>query len=69
MVEVGEASGALAAMLASVADFFEEEVNTRLSTLVAIIEPVILIFMAMVVFLILLSLYLPLFSFSVGMPR
>lgn len=66
MVGVGEASGALAAMLASVADFFEEEVNTRLSTLVSIIEPLILIFMAIVVFLILLSLYLPLFSFSMG---
>lgn len=65
MVEVGEASGALAAMLASVADFFDDEVNTRLSTLVAIIEPLILIFMAIVVFLILLSLYLPLFSFSI----
>jgi type IV pilus assembly protein PilC len=66
MVEVGEASGALAAMLGSVADFFEEEVNTRLSALVAIIEPLILIFMAIVVFMILLALYLPLFSFSVG---
>jgi type IV pilus assembly protein PilC len=66
MVEVGEASGALAAMLASVADFFDDEVNTRLSTLVSIIEPLILIFMAVVVFLILLSLYLPLFSFSAG---
>jgi type IV pilus assembly protein PilC len=66
MVEVGEASGALAAMLASVADFFEEEVNTRLSTLVSIIEPLILIFMAIVVFMILLALYLPLFSFSIG---
>ena len=69
MVQVGEASGALAAMLGSVADFFEEEVNTRLSTLVAIIEPLILIFMAIVVFLILLSLYLPLFSFSVATSR
>lgn len=66
MVEVGEASGALGAMLASVADFFEEEVNTRLGTLVSIIEPVILVFMAVVVFMILLALYLPLFSFSVG---
>ena len=64
MVEVGEASGALAAMLASVADFFEEEVNTRISTLVSIIEPLILVFMAIVVFMILLALYLPLFSFS-----
>ncbi|HVN09088.1 MAG TPA: type II secretion system F family protein [Patescibacteria group bacterium] len=62
MVQVGEASGSLAAMLASVADFYEEEVNTRLSTLVAVIEPSILIFMAAVVLVILLALYLPIFS-------
>lgn len=62
MVEVGEASGSLAAMLASVADFYEDEVNTRLSTLVAVIEPTILIFMATVVLIILLALYLPIFS-------
>lgn len=66
MVEVGEASGALSQMLASVADFFEEEVSTRLATLVALIEPLILIFMAIVVFLILLALYLPIFSLSAG---
>jgi len=62
MVQVGEASGSLAAMLGSVADFYEEEVNTRLSTLVAVIEPSILIFMAAVVLVILLALYLPIFS-------
>jgi len=62
MVEVGEASGSLAPMLGSVADFYEEEVNTRLSTLVAVIEPAILIFMAAVVLVILLALYLPIFS-------
>ncbi|HUK52620.1 MAG TPA: type II secretion system F family protein [Candidatus Binatia bacterium] len=62
MVEVGEASGSLAHMLGSVADFYEEEVNTRLSALVAVIEPAILIFMAAVVLIILLALYLPIFS-------
>ncbi len=62
MVQVGEASGSLGPMLGSVADFYEEEVNTRLSTLVAVIEPAILIFMAVVVLVILLALYLPIFS-------
>jgi len=62
MVQVGEASGSLGAMLGSVADFYEEEVNTRLSTLVAVIEPAILIFMAGVVLVILMALYLPIFS-------
>jgi type IV pilus assembly protein PilC len=66
MIEVGEASGALPAMLTSVAEFYEEEVNTRLTTLIAVVEPLILVFMAVVVLFILLALYLPIFSFSLG---
>jgi type IV pilus assembly protein PilC len=65
MVEVGESSGALGPMLTSVAEFYEEEVSLRLSALVSIIEPVILIFMGILVAFILISLYLPIFSFSV----
>ena len=64
MIEVGEASGALAPMLGSVAEFYEEEVNNRLANLVAVIEPVILIFMAIFIAFILISLYLPIFSLS-----
>ncbi|MGC0772891.1 MAG: type II secretion system F family protein [Candidatus Acidiferrum sp.] len=64
MIEVGESSGALAPMLTSVAEFYEEEVSVRLSALVAIIEPTILIFMGLLVAFILISLYLPIFSFS-----
>jgi len=66
MIEVGESSGALAPMLTSVAEFYEEEVNIRLSAMVALIEPAILIFMAFVVAFILISLYLPIFSFSIS---
>jgi type IV pilus assembly protein PilC len=66
MIEVGEASGALAAMLASVSDFFEEEVNVKLTTLISFIEPAILVFMGAVIAFILIALYLPLFSFTVG---
>jgi len=64
MIEVGESSGALSPMLTSVAEFYEEEVNLRLSALVAVIEPLLLIFMGMLVAFILISLYLPIFSFS-----
>ena len=64
MIEVGESSGALAPMLTSVAEFYEEEVSLRLSALVSIIEPVILVFMGLLVAFILISLYLPIFSFS-----
>ncbi|HXJ04277.1 MAG TPA: type II secretion system F family protein [Candidatus Acidoferrum sp.] len=64
MIEVGESSGALAPMLTSIAEFYEEEVSIRLSALVAVIEPTILIFMGLLVAFILISLYLPIFSFS-----
>ena len=66
MIEVGESSGALAPMLNSVAEFYEEEVSLRLGALVSLIEPVILIFMGMLVAFILISLYLPIFSFSIN---
>ena len=65
MIEVGESSGALAPMLNSVAEFYEEEVSLRLGAMVSLIEPVILVFMGLVVAFILISLYLPIFSFSV----
>jgi len=66
MIEVGESSGALSPMLNSVAEFYEEEVNLRLSALVALIEPILLIFMGLLVAFILISLYLPIFSFSLA---
>jgi len=66
MIEVGEASGALSPMLASVAEFYEDETNQRVGILIAVVEPAILVFMAIVIAFILISLYLPIFSFSVG---
>ncbi len=66
MIEVGESSGALAPMLNSVAEFYEEEVSLRLGAMVALIEPVILVFMGLLVAFILISLYLPIFSFSIN---
>jgi type IV pilus assembly protein PilC len=64
MIEVGESSGALAPMLTSVAEFYEDEVALRLSALVSFIEPAILVFMGALVAFILIALYLPIFSFS-----
>jgi type IV pilus assembly protein PilC len=66
MVEVGEASGALPAMLVSVADFYEDDVNTRVSRAISFVEPAILVFMAVIVLFILISLYLPIFSFGMN---
>ena len=62
MIEVGESTGALPAMLNSVAEFYEEDVQTALSAAMALIEPLILIIMAVFVGGILISLYLPIFT-------
>jgi len=62
MIEVGESTGALPAMLTSVAEFYEEDVQTALGASMALIEPAILIIMAVFVGGILISLYLPIFS-------
>ena len=66
MIEVGEASGALPAMLTSVADFYEEEVNTRLQRTLIWVSPAILVVMAVVIGSLLIALYLPMFSLQIG---
>jgi len=66
MIEVGESTGALPAMLNSVADFYEEDVQTALVAALSLIEPVILIFMGAIVAFVLISLYLPIFSLGAG---
>lgn len=62
MIEVGESTGALPTMLNSVAEFYEDDVETALTRAMSLIEPTILIFMGLVVGFILLSLYMPIFS-------
>ena len=62
MIEVGESTGAFPAMLNSVSEFYEEDVQNSLSTAMQLVEPVILIFMGITVAVVLLSLYLPIFS-------
>ena len=66
MIEVGESTGALPQMLNSVAEFFEEDVQTNLTAAMSLIEPVILIVMGIVVVTILIALYLPIFQLGVG---
>jgi type IV pilus assembly protein PilC len=66
MIEVGESTGALPAMLSSVADFFEEDVQNALTAAMSLIEPGILVFMGIVVGYILISLYMPIFSMGAG---
>jgi len=62
MIGVGEQTGALPEMLNHVADFYDEDLDVRLTALLGWVEPVILIFVALFVALILISLYLPIFS-------
>jgi type IV pilus assembly protein PilC len=64
MIEVGESTGALPQMLNSVAEFFEEDVNTRMQVALSLIEPVIMIVMGAFVAFVLISLYLPIFSLA-----
>jgi type IV pilus assembly protein PilC len=66
MLEVGESTGALPAMLGSVAEFYEEDVQTALGAAMALIEPLILVIMAVFVGGILISLYLPIFTLGAG---
>jgi type IV pilus assembly protein PilC len=64
MIEVGESTGALPAMLNSVAEFFEEDVNTRMTAALSLIEPAIMIVMGAFVAFVLIALYLPIFSLA-----
>jgi type IV pilus assembly protein PilC len=64
MVDVGEQTGALQEMLNAVADFFDESVETTLARFTRLIEPLMLVIMAVVIALILLALYLPVFQLS-----
>ena len=64
MVEVGESTGALPAMLTSVAEFYEDDVNTKMTAVLSLIEPAIMIFMGIFVAFVLIALYLPIFSLA-----
>lgn len=64
MIEVGESTGALPAMLTSVAEFYEEDVTIRMSAVLAMIEPAIMILMGLFVAFVLIALYLPIFSLA-----
>lgn len=62
MVKVGEATGALDEMVNSVSDFLDEDVETRTERLLSLVEPVMLVVMGCTIALLVLSMYLPLFS-------
>ena len=64
MVEVGEATGALQDMLNALADFYDEDIETTLARFVTLVEPLMLVIMGLVIAVLLLALYMPVFQLS-----
>ncbi|MFZ2492963.1 MAG: type II secretion system F family protein [Thermoanaerobaculia bacterium] len=64
MIKVGESTGALTEMLSNVSEFYDEEIESRLTRLVAALEPIILVIMGGVIAVLLYAFYLPLFRLS-----
>jgi type IV pilus assembly protein PilC len=64
MVEVGEQTGALQEMLNSLADFYDEEIETEVSRFITLVEPVLLVIMGVIIAVVVLALYMPLFELS-----
>ena len=62
MISVGEQTGALDAMLAKIADFYDDEVNTAVNTLTSLLEPIMIVFLGGVVGALVVAMYLPIFK-------
>lgn len=62
MIDVGESAGALDAMLSKIADFYDDEVDTAVENLTALLEPMLMVFLGVVVGFIVVAMYLPIFK-------
>jgi len=62
MIAVGEQTGALDTMLAKIADFYDEEVDVAVSNLTALLEPMLMIFLGLVIGGVVIAMYLPIFK-------
>jgi type IV pilus assembly protein PilC len=62
MVSVGEQTGALDAMISKIADFYDDEVDTAVSTLTSLLEPIMIVFLGVVVGGLVVAMYLPIFK-------
>ena len=62
MIDVGEASGSLDKMLAKIADFYDEEVDAAVEGLTALLEPMLMVFLGIIVGFIVVAMYLPIFK-------
>jgi general secretion pathway protein F len=64
MISVGEQSGELEAMLQKIADTYEKDVESNIMALTSMLEPVMILFMALIVFFIVVSILLPIFEMN-----
>ncbi len=64
MISVGESTGALDSMLSKIADFYEEEVDIAVSNLTSLLEPLLMVFLGVVIGGVVISMYLPIFSMA-----
>jgi type IV pilus assembly protein PilC len=64
MVEVGESTGALQDMLNSLSDFYDEEIETEVGRFITLVEPILLVAMGIIIAVVVLALYMPLFELS-----
>ena len=62
MIAVGEQTGALDAMLGKIADFYDEEVDTAVTNLTALLEPMLMVFLGIVIGGVVIAMYLPIFK-------
>lgn len=64
MIAVGEATGALDSMLGKIADFYDEEVNTAVDSMTALLEPMLIVFLGVTIGFLLVAMYLPIFQIA-----
>ena len=64
MVEVGESTGALQEMLNSLAEFYDEEIETEVARFITLVEPILLVVMGLIIAMVVLALYMPLFELT-----
>jgi type IV pilus assembly protein PilC len=62
MIQIGESTGALDSMLNKIADFYEEDVDTMVGNLTALLEPVLMVFLGVVLGALVIAMYLPIFQ-------
>lgn len=62
MIEVGEQTGALDAMMNKIADFYDEEVDTAVEGLTSLLEPMLMVFLGVVVGFVVIAMYMPIFK-------